>query len=323
MQAPISRRELSLSNPIARAEFDHIRKQAQTTTRRRRLWQLGGLLVVVGIFGYMTRLLDQFQLFAVFPKLDDVYPIIALTFFVTMLHFITIMRTVVIAGETLAREKRVHNWEILLMTGVSAQRLIFGKWWAVICTVWRQFTVLALLRALSAVLMGMFVIRRTTLTVFPTSPDATPNALLYAVMAFAFVFTLTMLNMLLTTSAGIVGSLLNNNTSASASTVQVVRLAAVTLPVVFFIPIVLAFLTIVGDDPAHPFYQTTNVIALTQMSLFDNGAIAGASLANPYDIWANVHIGTLAGAVVMYTVLTAFLLWLAVFIAKRQGAAQG
>ena len=322
MQSLLPRHELSLDNPIARAEFEHIRKDGQTGHKRRRLWRVGGVLLFIGMFIYLTRLFAQFQLFAIFPRLDDVYPIVALTFFVTMLHFTTILRTIFIAGETVAREKRVHNWEILLLTGISARQLIFGKWWAVICVVWRQFALLAFLRGLTAVLMGMFVIRASTLTVFPTTPDPAPNAIPYALLAFAFIFTLTMLNMLLTISAGIVGSLLNNNTSSSASTAQVVRLVAVVLPVVVFIPIVVGFIMSGGDDPTHPLYQPIYILALGQMSLFDNGAVSGASLANPYDTWTTLHVATLAFSTVLYVVLTGLLLWIGVFIAKWQGVAR-
>lgn len=60
-----------------------------------------------------------------------------------------------VASTAIAREKQARTWEDLLLTGVDARRIIYGKWWATTRTLWQAYRPLLGLRFAVAVWMGI------------------------------------------------------------------------------------------------------------------------------------------------------------------------
>ena len=133
-----------------------------------------------------------------------------------MIHHLSFSAAAVqLASSTIAREKRGLTWESLLLTGVDARQIIYGKWWATMRTLWQAYRPLLALRLADALWMGLSG-GKTQMIPFLYTPPLLDVILIGAVTALfplcyaAFMVTLGLLASLLTRSEVIayrVGSL--------------------------------------------------------------------------------------------------------------------
>jgi hypothetical protein len=326
----LTSRNLSPHNPIIRAELLHLRRKRRvpgpaTLWARRSMLGSAGLLALF-IFG------AALGLGLTYPDIYDsaermllartTYPFILLLALTLHLHFTTIQRTLTLAADTIRREKRSGTWESLLLTGVDARRLVLGKWWAVVRMVWRDYVLLAGLRAGVSVGLGAMVFANQggALVVLGEGEagDPVPGVLLAA----CFVIALTLVNGLFTTAAGVTGSLLSQGQSQSTVAAQLVRLGAVMIPVLLLaIPLaaIIAHLITLPTPEALEFGSVWNPLLWLQITFLDNGTLATAMIASAVDpIWLQM-VGVALAALCVYLLLTAVLLRLGQWLARRQG----
>jgi len=74
-------------------------------------------------------------------------PVAVLVPMTLLINFKTQFRTLAFAANSISREKRGGTWDLLLLTPMSARQIARGKWWATLQNVWRDYLLLALLRA--------------------------------------------------------------------------------------------------------------------------------------------------------------------------------
>jgi len=113
-------------NPIARAETLYL-------TRRKplRIWRYVYIFVaIVMLYPILLGSLTSQRLTEAIAILSLVN--IAGAFFI-------VGRTIIFSHNAIMREKRAAAWELLLLTGVNAAELIFGKWWGVLVFMWREY----------------------------------------------------------------------------------------------------------------------------------------------------------------------------------------
>jgi hypothetical protein len=67
---------------------------------------------------------------------------------VLAIHFGLMVQTLTLATNSIARERQTNNWEMLILTGMDARKIVRGKWWATVLRMWRSYGRLALLRAM-------------------------------------------------------------------------------------------------------------------------------------------------------------------------------
>lgn len=62
------------------------------------------------------------------------------------MYLVLTMITLGLAANSISREKRGKTWDNLLLTGVSARHIVWGKWWATLSALWGDHAVTAVLR---------------------------------------------------------------------------------------------------------------------------------------------------------------------------------
>jgi len=61
-------------------------------------------------------------------------------------HFVVVLQTLFFAIHTLHRENQAESWDVLVLTGISARQLVFGKWWAVLRITWPYHAFTAIIK---------------------------------------------------------------------------------------------------------------------------------------------------------------------------------
>lgn len=169
-----------------------------------------------------------------------------------------------LAAASIAREKQGRTWESLVLTGVDARRIVYGKWWATMQTLWQMYRPLLALRFVAALWVGM-IGARAQLAV-PLAAPPLLNIVLIALMAavfplcyVAFTGTLGLLASLVVTSettANRVASLAYFGTIAASLSMVMITFAlpfgdiepmiASLIPALFVTPVDGGMLAIIG-----------------------------------------------------------------------------
>lgn len=125
-------------------------------------------------------------------------------------HFVLMLQTLSLSANSIAREKQSANWDILLLTGIDARRIIYGKWLAVVQRQLPAYIMLGLLRAGAVVYFSAFTSRSFYQLIYspnysniliPISPLP-----LQILLAGAVIFLLTLLNLPFTAACGVAAS---------------------------------------------------------------------------------------------------------------------
>ncbi|HVU14548.1 MAG TPA: hypothetical protein VHD90_24895 [Phototrophicaceae bacterium] len=150
-----------IDNPIERAELSH-QQRANTDRRWRRFPALFGLGLGVALISNAGLLVapQVAPLMGVSPlDLTDALhgwfsTITILMGALIMIHHLAFASAALQLGTTtIAREKHARTWESLLLTGVDARRIIYGKWMATMRTLWEAYRPLLILRFAAAIWM--------------------------------------------------------------------------------------------------------------------------------------------------------------------------
>jgi hypothetical protein len=323
-------RNFSPRNPIIRAELLHLRRKRRVPGpaaqwARRSVFGSAGLLALI-VFG------AALELGLTYPDIYDsaqpvllartTYPFILLLALTLHLHFTTIQRTLTLAADTIRREKRGGTWESLLLTGVDARRLVLGKWWAVVRTVWRDYALLAGLRVGVSVGLGAMVFANRGGALVALGEGKAGDPVPGVLLAACFIIALTLVNGLFTAAAGVTGSLLSQGRGQGTAAAQLVRLGAVMIPVLLLaIPLaaIVTHLITLPTPEALEFGSVWNPLLWMPITLLDNGTLATAMIASAVDpVWQDMA-GVALVAVCVYLLLTAALLRVGQWLARRQG----
>lgn len=124
-------------HPIARLESaQHERHFARTRLPRRvLLWLIyppALLLAALPLVVYITP--------ATWPVM------LVLLAVLVPVQFVVALRTLLLATDAIHRERAVGQWDLLLLSGVTARDLVLGKWWAVLGVVYPEWLLTAFLR---------------------------------------------------------------------------------------------------------------------------------------------------------------------------------
>jgi hypothetical protein len=124
-------------NAIAQVELAYLRNRAQEASRS--VWVVRGMVLL---------LLYISAIIPIWIYMDDTQGAVLLVMaaFFYIVHLLICIRTLLIAIDSIAREQRANSWEILVVTGVDAHSLVWGKWRAVVRHVWQYHLFTALPR---------------------------------------------------------------------------------------------------------------------------------------------------------------------------------
>ena len=152
-----------IDNPIARAELSH-QERSVPRLKWRRFPVIFGLGLGVALIsnGGLLFAPQIAPLIRIGP--DDLTELLngwfgtlmVLLGALIMIHHLAFATSALQLGSTtVAREKEGRTWESLLLTGVDARRIVFGKWLATVQTLWQVYRPLLILRFAVALWMGL------------------------------------------------------------------------------------------------------------------------------------------------------------------------
>jgi hypothetical protein len=327
-RAPIS--DLN-ANPVAHAELRYLQRTGSSEPTWPRALKLGvyqiALFAALVCFGFGLGVAPGLPhaTYSAYRTLAGwlLTPLLLLASFTLFTHFAVVFRALTMAAGSISREKRNGTWENLLLTEVNARQLVLGKWWAVVRATWRDFVLLAALRAGLTVGLGacgyLLLAERVFGFDFFTGAHA-PAATRDILLAAGLIALMTLANALFTAAAGIAASLVSLRTASGTMAAQSLRLAAISLPALIILPlaaVTLSQLPVIelGGETA----EALKPLILFQFSMADNGTLLGVALANPFDADSATYVQLGLMVLALYTTLTGLLLGLAWFSARRQG----
>lgn len=122
------------TNPIAQAEYAYLQR------RENDWWGWARYLVFA--------LLVPVAILPLWLYIDDTQTVILLGMIVIIYgtHFLIGLRTLLLAVNAINREQHTSAWDSLILTGVDARQIVWGKWWGVVRYVWKDHVLFALLR---------------------------------------------------------------------------------------------------------------------------------------------------------------------------------
>jgi hypothetical protein len=241
------------------------------------------------------------------------------------LHFMFVLRTLHLSSSAISRERRYsERWESLLLTGVSGREIVFGKWWATVRTMWRDYLLLGVLRA--AILTTISTVALGFTPYAYSRYNATHANISTIIVASLMVIAFTFMNLLYTAACGVLSSIVPKRGGGVMRAFVVRTLSSmlvVTLPFLLWFFIGMGWLNRVGAL-AFPNYLEVNIfIAKYAGTMLDNGIW----LSNQYIFdghGASVYTLHIPSIFVLtfatYAVLTWALLWIAQRRAERFGA---
>jgi hypothetical protein len=243
--------------------------------------------------------------------------LLGITFYI---HFRVQVETLGMAADAIAREKRGNTWESLLLTGIGARPLIIGKWWAVVRLMWRDYIRLGLLRIGCTIGIGALLLTEPRIGFFQLSEQPDSWAALRMLLAAVLVMAVTMVNLLFTAAAGVLGGFFSRPNAPGSSTATVVRMTVVLIPVLLMLLPVAAVILNTQFRLTSSGTELLSLMGLFQVFLIDNGTFILAELANPLAPWMFGYITVTLASIMAYIGLTAVSLKLAQRVAQQQGA---
>lgn len=314
-------------NPVAR--FEVARANQHSRPRRpSRIFAIIGVLLSVWILGVLIWMglqklpADLNDMGTIFEPLRR--PVWILVSIALVFHFFIITRTLSVSMRATITRNHAAAWDALLMTGFDARRLVLGKWWAVLHIMWKQFLLLAIIRAGAIVATGAVLLNVDGKPLVYLNSQFEIAPVLGMSLAALCVFMLTLINAPFTAAAGVLASFFNRNQSPGMMTGFAVRMTAALLPVMMILPVIV-FYSLTSEPGTAvdlPAISVLETFGLVMITMVDNGLLSNATLANPLDGGFAVFIPAAIISIMVYAILTWGLLRLAVLVAHRQGVAK-
>jgi hypothetical protein len=232
-----------LHHPVTQAEVQY-QERIMENTRAGSVWVgLAYLMtypaLLLSIVVYLSALASQIipgSIVLTFDQNSIALVTVTLIYLIAMsiaLYVVVTLVTLGLSSNSISREKQGKTWDALLLTGVDARQLVWGKWWATMRTFWKDIALVWMLRLsmivwLIVVTDGEFIYR---LVVPQFSPE-----LAYLLVGAFMVAAYTLLDAMLTAALGQIAALADRRTGI------VVFLALVIRLLTLFAPLVLPFL---------------------------------------------------------------------------------
>lgn len=231
---------LSTQHPVAQAELKyqwHIIESGRAGT----LWIILAYVLLVpaaiaSLVFFVGGLLNQFIPGGIHLLRDDSAALLGslgATLLVAMnlaLYLVLTMITLALASNSISREKRGKTWDNLLLTGVDARQIVWGKWWATLAAMRGDHVAAALLR-LGIVAWGVTVMGGEALYQ-PIIPFL-PTMLSYIVAGALLLVGYAVVDAALTAALGLLIPLTRFDNAAAFVVVFAVRLLLTLTPFVF------------------------------------------------------------------------------------------
>lgn len=227
-------------NPIAQAELKyqgHVIENGRAGT----LWIILAIVLLVpaaiaSLVFFVGGLLNQFipsGIHILGDELELVLGGLGATLLVAMnlaLYLVLTMITLALASNSISREKRGKTWDNLLLTGVDARQIVWGKWWATLAAMRGDHIAAAFLR-LGIVTWGVTVLGGEALYQ-PIIPFL-PTMLSYIVAGALLLVGYAVVDAGLTAALGLLIPLTRFDNAAAFVVVFAVRLLLTLTPFVF------------------------------------------------------------------------------------------
>jgi hypothetical protein len=134
------------------------------------------------------------------------------------------VQALMLASESIGREKRLGTWETLLLAGVDAGQIVRGKWWATMRHIWPDFLLAGVLRLGVMTWIGLFFAIDGSR---PLPVYADPLAML---LSGAIAILLSVVSAGLATTCGLLASLMSQRSgTVLAMMLYIVVLLAVVI----------------------------------------------------------------------------------------------
>jgi hypothetical protein len=227
-------------NPVTRAELKyqwHIIENGRAGT----IWIIMAFVLLVpaaiaSLIFFVGGILNQFIPGGLHPLPDNLAQVlggVGATLLVAMnlaLYLVLTMITLGLSSNSISREKRGKTWDNLLLTGVDAGQIVWGKWWATLAALWGDHAAAAFLR-LGIVAWGVAVMGGEALYQ-PIIPFL-PVMLSYIVAGALLLVGYAIVDAALTAALGLIIPLTRFDNAAAFVVVFVVRLFLTLTPFVF------------------------------------------------------------------------------------------
>lgn len=322
--------------PIAQAELNHQNRSTPPPRRRWRQWLGRASLVMVYITAFILVGNEIIALLsmgsgrrvAFYTTVNPNWLIAAAVIAVgatVIIHFRRMLQTLSLSANSIARERGANNWDMLVLTGIDAGKIVRGKWWATIRHMWRPYVMLGILRAAAVVLYGASTYRSYYSYQFYNSDGLSSVTLIVVLLHFALagtaVFIFTMANLFFTAACGVTAF-------NKRSGVALARAIGTRLFIIVGLGLLALLLTRLWINYATYPYLLPSIITISMLSLVDNGAILSSQFAyySPYDYgpYLNplfaMYLPAILVTLLLYLLLTLLLLRFARWQAVRNGA---
>jgi hypothetical protein len=221
-----------------------------------------------------------------YPIGETLEPLPAIFLFsVLIAHFVVQFRTIALASSSIARERERNNWELLILTGISARSIVRGKWRAVVQRQLPTYLWLAALRACAIIWYGYSISsesRRFYLSFyggnyFIVLPE--PGTIVFGA---AITVQLTLLNLPLTAACALVGGSLGKNTATALSRGIAIRILVGVTPGItclLFLGVFSYLLRGVQINSSQWLNDILAWVSVLPITLADNGVTIGTFLS--------------------------------------------
>jgi len=145
------------------------------------------------------------------------------------LYVVVMLVTFGLSINSISREKQSKTWEALLLTGVDARQLVWGKWWATVRTLWKDYALVWLLRL--GMIVWLIVVTDGEFFYRMVVPQLSPEMVYLLVTAF-MVAIYTVLDAMLTAALGQMIALADRRTGAVVFLGLAIRLVMLLLQLV-------------------------------------------------------------------------------------------
>lgn len=198
-------------NPVALAELRHQRRSATAHYKWQRFPGLFGVGLLVALLSFLAlRAAPQLAALLQLPvrELDTLLrgwfdtTTILIGALITIHHLSFATAALQLAASSIAREKQGRTWESLLLTGVNARQIVYGKWGATMRILWEAYRSLLLLRF--SVALWMIVVS----TVSTRSPALSTPSLVHALLIGIVTAVFPLCYAAFTVTLGLLASLL-------------------------------------------------------------------------------------------------------------------
>jgi hypothetical protein len=269
------RRQAADTNPIIWQEYTHQRRSSPPAFRR---WgALFGPLLLISSIALVCLTLTDWQ----FPTRD------LAIFAIWIAHMATAIRAIAAGGNAISREHVGQTWDALVLTGVSARKILFGKWTAALRRVAPWMLALGTIRLVMLPVFIMALINRFAwrISVYntqngssgysyyaPSLPDMQWIPLL-AIGAVTAVVVMTILEVMACTAIGLAASAI----ARRGVLAFVIALSVRFIPVALFA----AFTRYEVGTTSISRYATYRMMRYPLFSLADSGTAAISQLVMP------------------------------------------